>query len=336
MRPVLPVATAIFLALSAGPLSAHAADRRPTSDHWLGQHEKGWFWYHSEDDEESKKPKAAPKPLPKPQPKVEKKPEKKVAKKKPDPWVPRPRPDVIEPLKLFFNNPQKNARNFLIYLNRLSNRGFEMAAAIKRALDEDPSIFPLASPGSTYAAAWMQKFQDALQKKVLEKNKGRIGYVFFLRPDSPASVIQVKIANNLHNRGFQVVGITPYGAALPHANFPVQADDGLAKKLGVKAVPSVYMIDMKTRKHISLGHGTKSVFEIQLAELNYLESIGEWKPVTPIDAWDKKNPIYKNPYDRGFNPFYAYKLAKQSEENLMSKIRARAKAAGQTMQEAAK
>ncbi len=317
---VRPDSFVFVIVLAAMTFQVDAAEVRPSSDHWLGQHEKGWFWYHSEEDEEPEK-KELPKQV-KPEPKKEAVKEAKTEEKPKDPWQPVPRKEVIEPLKLFFNNPQKNAKNFLRFLERLSNRGMEMAAAIRKALDEDPSLYPISSPASTLASAWMRKIDKALRDKVLEKNKGRIGFVFFLRGDSPMSAIQASVANNLYRQGYQVLGITPNGEILPKAEFPIQADGGIAKIFGVKAVPSVYLVDMEKQKHIHLGNGVMALFDIQLAELDYLQSIGEWKPPTPIDAWDKNNPIYKGKFDRHFNPFMIYKMAKDENDAIVSQAMA--------------
>lgn len=302
MRRVLFAVLAIHVAF---PLYAYGK-----GESFISDHERGWFFYEEEPEEPEKK--------------EEKKPVE-VAKKeeKPDPWVPRPRDDVEEPLKLLFNDPQKNARNFLIYMNRLSNKGIEIAEAVKKALDEDPSLFPIMSPSSTYASTWLAKYQSALKDKVLDKNKGRIGIVFFLREDSPASLVQIKIGNLLFRDGYQVIGITPESAYLPGAMFPVQPDGGVSSVFGVKEVPSVYLVDMKLKKHVKLGRGISTMFQIQDSILNYLEAIGEWKPVTPVNAWDDKNPIYKTHLDYGFNPFYLYDLAQKEGAEVRKMLRER-------------
>lgn len=283
-----------------------------SGEKYINTHEKGWFWYE--------KP---PPPLKKKKLEKVKKPALSVAQKKSvkpdpkkeDPWKLKPRTDVAMPLQLFFKNPGKNAKKYLLWLNNVSDRAEQMIASVQEELRKDPSIFPYTMPSVAYAATQLNRLQAAEADQILDKYKKNFGLIVFLRPNCGMCKIQIKPLNTLYKQGLDVLGITPDGLPVEGAEFPVQPDLGIAKSMDVQVVPSTFLVDIPKKTHRLIRAGVMALFEVQDAILTKLEQDGLWNPPERVEPWSKDDPRYKKLSRHGFNPFVVYDEMKKDLSN---------------------
>lgn len=232
----------------------------------------GWFWYR----ELKEGIKEAVREEPKEEKKVT---EKKVrtedidAEYEKDPrWKDLPvvadAPHEVK--KLLYKPTLENAKEYLRWLYRVTDRASVIADLIQRAVVES-NVYPTTTPRSQYEAMIIALQRENEEKEKIKTATATVGLYYFYKPGCPACEAQNMIIQRLRKLGFSVIGIYIPGEGNPDIGIKYHPDRGMAKFFGITEVPSVVAVSDRTKSFRIIARGITTQDIIIERIFNFIE-----------------------------------------------------------------
>lgn len=221
MRKCLIIIAAAMIALQI--CADGFADERQS---WFTRKDEGWFFYKS-----------------KPQPPPEKEQEEEQQPVKPSLSLPqevsKPAYQIIKEQgeKLLGNamvNPtEENVRTYMEYQKQMLDDAGKFADVWTRVLAKHPHL---------YRSSFSAEDVAVRTKKSLRGFAKKTGLFFFYQADCPDCHKQAIVINEFKwHYNYEVIAISLDGVILPEIKDISKVDNGIAAKLGIKAVPAIYL-----------------------------------------------------------------------------------------------
>lgn len=254
----------LFVAFNLA-LSGVALANESKLDKGMGFYEsksEGWFWYKDEKD--------------KPKEEIEKEPEPKIAvtpdesKNETDEMKPMSaawlRVNMPKYLEKAWDNPTlENLKVYTTLHKYYLDRSEEFGFAYQQAVIGDPYLDTNATrPINTNAANFLDDKVSLGTKKALDNLAKKTSLVFFFNGNCTTCESQVRILMGFaKNHNFTVLPVSTDGKPLKSYKFDsILVDKGQSAIFDVKAVPSVYLMDIEG-KHARLSQGLLSLSDFQ-------------------------------------------------------------------------
>ena len=241
----------LAIVLSLGlPILAGATE----SDRWFQRHAEGWFWYIDPPAEEEAG---------------------EAANEAPAPAAPAP-PDPKAALKAFqekLENAQalaimqptrENVTAYLYLQKEAMERSQAFAERWQRVVWTTPALdHTLVRPTSPKAVIAYYDTRNEARKLKLQQLAQSHGLFYFFRESCPYCERFSPILKSFAKRhGFHVTAITLDGGASPGFPQP-RRDNGTARRLGVRTVPALYLVQPRTRTVQPVSFGLLGPSELE-------------------------------------------------------------------------
>ncbi len=241
----------LAIVLSLGlPILAGATE----SDRWFQRHAEGWFWYIDPPVEEEAG---------------------EAADEIPAPAAPAP-PDPKAALKAFqekLENAQAlavmqptrdNVTAYLYLQKEAMERSQAFAERWQRVVWTTPALdHTLVRPTSPKAVIAYYDTRNKARKLKLQQLARTHGLFYFFRKSCPYCERFSPILKSFAKRhGFHVTAITLDGGASPGFPQP-RRDNGTARRLGVRTVPALYLVQPRTRTVQPVSFGLLGPAELE-------------------------------------------------------------------------
>jgi conjugal transfer pilus assembly protein TraF len=221
---------------------------------------EGWFWYESIPEVEEKEPPEKPREVsPTPAPPMSAKAELEEIQKK---------MEEAEARAVLYPNEQ-NLKNYMHMNKWRLQQSAEFSDVWRRVVWTDPSLdYSLQRPNNNTALQVYHDERKDLYAKVISDLSHDYGIWFFFRGSCPYCHRFSPIMAEFSRRyGIDVLPITLDGGTLPEFPNP-KFDLRVAEELDVTVVPSVYLVNPRTRDIVHLSNGLLS--QVELAERIYV------------------------------------------------------------------
>ncbi len=271
------LALAMALPASAAPAPGAGGPGRHGPGYY-SRHAEGWFWYEDPPPERNRPEKTVERPAPPP-----------ASGPAGAPAGPR---EALRRLQEALETAQaravmeptvENLRDFLTLNLAVHRRAERFALAWEQALLQHPELDPRLQRPVAQAAvhAWQDRVAEELRQR-LDEAARRWGIWYFYASTCPYCRAQGPVLRRFAaQHGFHVLAIALDGVAVPE--FPDARPDtrGWARRLGVRQVPALFLVDPRRRRVLPLGFGYMAAD--RLAERIYTVLEGR-PPGAPAEA----------------------------------------------------
>lgn len=218
------------------------------SSAYYSDRERGWFWYEdpAEDENEPEKKEdvaaGAASAVPDLSP-------REVLKKQGEQWE-----DAMA--KTILNPTNENYQNYLALTTKIQQQSQDFAAGFRQAIWTNPEYdYTLKKPQTTQAIIANNDQELKLDERELYRLSERNGLIFFFRGDCPFCHRFAPVLRLFSEKyGFTVIPVSLDGGGLPEYPYP-KRDYDMGRKLEVKVVPALFMVNPTTNKVSVVGYG---------------------------------------------------------------------------------
>lgn len=247
---------AIVLALLLAMVTGHTSAALASTSNYFNRHAQGWFWYEN--------------------PPVEVKPEEPPpAASVPAQAAPASPDDPLEQLKRIQDAIARAEAKAVLYptvenvteylrLNQWQlNQSALFSDVWRRTVWQDPSLdYSLQRPTTSLAVHQFQDQRNRARAQAVAQVANTHGLFFFFKGSCPYCHTFAPVLRQFSQMyGIEVLPISLDGGSLPDFPSP-RIDSRVATELGVKVVPSVFLVEPNGRNVIPVGSGVMSVDEL--------------------------------------------------------------------------
>lgn len=161
-----------------------------------------------------------------------------------------------------------NIERYMALQHYIQNKSVQFTATWQKALLEAPEFdYNLRHPTDSLASQVDQKLKHQEEIEAVKAAAEQYGLLFFYKGEDPyAQTMAASVQSFASEYGIALIGVSVDGYSIPAIN-DNRPDNGQAKRLGVQALPALFLVSPKTGQYEPLAYGFKS--QDQLLEQFY-------------------------------------------------------------------
>lgn len=184
---------------------------------------------------------------------------------------------LTELRKVAIMNPtEENLKNYIQIQEMAMNQAATFTDQWQRVIWQNPSLDYSQKGRPTTQVAIQQYDANRLMQKerAIQQLAGQNGILFVFRSDCPYCHSQAPIVREFASKyGISVMPVSLDGRGIDMYPQPLP-NNGIAEKLGVKAVPAIYVMDTKTKQFKAISFGIVAMATLEDRFLAYSQPVG--------------------------------------------------------------
>lgn len=192
------------------------------SERWFNRKDEGWFWYKSKPIPPEEIPSELLAGIP-PVRESNSKPAHQIIKEEGERLLG----------EAMVNPTEENVKTYMVYNKMMLDGASKFTKVWERVLAQNPEL---------YLSAFYSEDVSTNSQKNVDKLAQEAGIFFFFRSDCPHCHKQVTSLLQLKEKyGFNVLAVSIDGGTIPAIRDITRMDNGISARLGIKAVPALYL-----------------------------------------------------------------------------------------------